>query len=670
VESRSRAGSVDEGARAQERGALSDTFRAPVTAISARMLAKRRAVSAARTPTRIAGVGTITRSATCSWLAAIVSLLVSACASPVAVAPEAEPRTRSHVMALASDATEGRATGSAGERRAADYIIAELKRIGARPLPGMSDYRLPFEFAAGARDGGSSVDVSSKDATGAMRFAARADVQALSFSDDATVSGPVVFAGYGIVVPPNQELTYDSYGTLDVKDKIVVVLRYFPEGADRSRRSLLARYSDLRFKATAARQRGAKAMLIVTGPRSPNAGAVVPMAFDPAIAGSGIPAVSIGPNVARALFASSPQTLEDAQRALDAGEPRAGWALPGVTATVSASVVREKRAAANVVAYLPATRDTGNAQKPWIALGAHYDHLGRGQVGNSLADKDEHRRVHFGADDNASGVAAVLAIAERLSSQQRGRHVLLAFWSGEEIGLLGSAAFVRDPPIPVSRVAAYLNFDMVGRMQTNRLIVQATGTSPVWPGILRDANKASAFELSLQASPYQPTDVSSFNQAGVPTLNFFTGAHPDYHRPGDTADKINYPDLERLAAFAAAIATRIGALEDAPAFVKVEEPAPARGRRAGVRVFTGTIPDYAADAKGLLIGGVIGGGPADEAGLRKGDLIVEIAGQSIANIYDYTYAIDTLKPGEPAKVVYLRRGERKETLLTPVARNR
>jgi hypothetical protein len=573
-------------------------------------------------------------------------------------------------MALASDATEGRATGSAGEQRAADYIVSQLKRIGAEPLPGTLDYRLPFEFAAGALDGGSSIEVSARGGSGAARFESRVDVQALSFSDDATVSGPVVFAGYGIVVPPNQELAYDSYAALDVKDKIVVVLRYFPENADRARRGLLARYSDLRFKATAARQRGAKAMLVVTGPRSPNAGAVVPMAFDTAIAGSGIPAVSIGAAIARALFATSPRTLEEAQRALDSGEPAPGWELPGMAATVSASVVREKRTAANVIAYLPATAEVANADKPWIALGAHYDHLGRGQVGNSLADKHEHQHVHFGADDNASGVAAVLAIAERLAAQPRRRHVLLAFWSGEEIGLLGSAAFVRDPPVPIASLAAYLNFDMVGRMQGNRLIVQATGTSPAWPGILSDANKASAFELALQTSPYQPTDVASFDQANIPTLNFFTGAHGDYHRPSDTADKINYPDLERLAVFAADITARLGGLDKGPRFARVEEQAPTRGRRAGVRVFTGTIPDYAAEAKGLLVGGVIGGGPADKAGLQKGDVIVEVAGQSVANIYDYTYAIDTLKLGEPAKIVYVRQGERRETLLTPIARDR
>ena len=178
----------------------------------------------------------------------------------------------------------------------------------------------------------------------------------------------------------------------------------------------------------------------------------------------------------------------------------------------------------------------------------------------------------------------------------------------------------------------------------------------------------AGFDLRLQPDPYQPTDVQTFNRASVPSLNFFTGAHADYHKPSDTADKIDYEDLDRVVDFAAAIARRIEDTADAPQFTKVEPQTQGGASRAGVRVFTGTIPDYASDAKGLLLGGVIGGGPAEQAGLQKGDVIVEIAGQTIANIYDYTYALDVLKIGQPAKVVYMRGGERKETTLTPSAR--
>jgi C-terminal processing protease CtpA/Prc len=226
---------------------------------------------------------------------------------------------------------------------------------------------------------------------------------------------------------------------------------------------------------------------------------------------------------------------------------------------------------------------------------------------------------------------------------------------------------VNAPPVPIDQLAAYFNFDMVGRMQDNKLTVQAAGSSDAWARIIEQANVAAGFDLLVQADPYQPTDVSSFYQAGVPSLNFFTGTHTDYHRPSDTADKINYEDLDRVASFAAAIARRVGNADEAPAYAKVQQETQG-GARAGVRVFTGTIPDYSTEVKGLLLSGVIDGGPAAEAGLQKGDVIVEIAGQTIANIYDYTYALEVLKIGEPTKVVYMRGTERKETTLTPSAR--
>ena len=241
--------------------------------------------------------------------AGLLLALASPSAQSVATA------TRAHVDFLASDKLEGREAGSTGERLAADYIAAQLTRIGARPLPGRADMFMPFEFTAGSRDGGSRVTIAGRTFTAPQ-------VRALSFSDDAEVTGPAVFAGYGIVVPEAQNFGYDSYATLDVKDKIVVVLRYFPEDADQKTRAILARYSDLRYKAMAARQRGARAMLVVTGPRSPNPGELVPMTFDTAIAGSGIPAASVTSAVADVLFASG-KPLRDAQQELDTGNPHA-----------------------------------------------------------------------------------------------------------------------------------------------------------------------------------------------------------------------------------------------------------------------------------------------------------------------------------------------------------
>ena len=309
--------------------------------------------------------------------------------------------------------------------------------------------------------------------------------------------------------------------------------------------------------------------------------------------------------------------------------------------------------------------------KPWVALGAHYDHLGRGSHGNSLArqgrrgqDPLRRRRQRVGHGRGARRRACAGEEAAR-----RG-NVMLGFWSAEEIGLIGSNAFVDD-----AARAGSISWPRTSTStwwaacRTTSSPCRPSASSPAWRPLIERANVAAGFDLVLQDDPYQPTDVASFNQAGVPSLAFFTGTHVDYHKPSDTADKINYEDLDRVVDFAVALASRVGEQPEALAFAKVEQSGQqAGGGRAGVRIFTGTIPDYATDVKGLLLGGVIGGGPAEQAGLQKGDVIVQIGGQTIANIYDYTYALEVLKVGQPVKVVYMRNGERKETTLTPGAR--
>jgi Zn-dependent M28 family amino/carboxypeptidase len=597
--------------------------------------------------------------------AVLTAVLLASTTAPHAQTAVAA-RTRAHVELLASDRLEGREAGSPGERLAGDYIAMQLARIGAKPLPGHANMFLPFEFTAGSRDGGSAIAIR-RDGVTSETLNSPAQVQALSFSDDAQVSGPVVFAGYGLVLPASQNVGYDSYAGLDVKDKIVLVLHYFPEDADPQMKAALARYSDLRYKALAARQRGAKGLLVVTGPRSPNAGQVLRMNFDTALSGSGIAAASISGTTANALFVGAATSLAAAQQELDSGNPHvSGFALPA-TVDLTTKVVREKQTARNVVAYLPADAPTAAVEKPWVIVGAHYDHLGHGTRGTSLAHNDETGQIHHGADDNASGTAAVLAIAEQIAKQPHRRPIAFALWSGEEIGLVGSSAFTTKPPFAIDQIAAYLNFDMVGRMQNNRLVAEGTGTSAAWPRILERANVAAGFDLSAQPDPYQPTDSSSFNQAGVASLFFTTGSHADYHRPTDTADKIDYEDLDRVADFAAAITLAVANSDTAPQFTKVDPPA-SGASLAGVRVTTGTIPDYTTEAKGLLLAGVVGGGPAEKAGLMKGDIITEIAGQSITNIYDYTFALELLKADTPVKVVFMRDGQRREVQLTPAGR--
>ena len=594
--------------------------------------------------------------------AGLCIVLAAACSQPT---QPVTVDTRAVVEALADDGLDGRLTGTEGSQLAAEFIIDQLHTIGAFPLPGAESFRLPFDFTAGMSDGGSSLRLLV-DGAEPERWDHGA-VQALSFSDNGSVSGELVFAGYGLSIPETDGFSYDSYATLDVADKIVLVLRYFPEDTEDELRGTLARYSGLRYKALAARERGAKGLIVVTGPRSPNAGTLVPMTFDTALSGSNIVAGSITGEVGERLVGLTGQTLGGIQASLDSGNPHvSGFRIPGAEVTLETTIDREARTGHNVVAWLPAAEATA-VEKPHILLGAHYDHLGHGRGGNSLAREDEAGEVHNGADDNASGVAAVLSVAARLAQVDRQRHVLLAFWAGEELGLLGSADFVDMSPLPMEEIAAYLNFDMVGRLRDNRLTVQAVGTSPVWTELVEELNESAGFDLAFITDPYLPTDVTSLNRASVPSVGFFTGSHEDYHRPTDDAETLNFAGLDRIAELATAVAIRVATQPDPPVFVRVEQPAQ-RGSQAVMRIFTGTIPDYTQEADGLLLSGVVGGGPADDAGLEGGDIIVELSGQSIANIYDYTYALDLLRVGEPAQVVYMRDGERVEAELVPEAR--
>jgi hypothetical protein len=576
-----------------------------------------------------------------------------------------------HVEFLASEQLEGRLSGSAGERTAAEYLVGELKRIGAVPLTGAQGFEFPFDFTAGTNDIGSKLMIDLPGAPLREAWAGTDQVRALSFSDNGTVEGPVVFAGYGLRIPDSEDLSYDSFFGLDVKDKIVVVLRYSPENVDDDRRAEMRRYSGLRYKALQARERGAKALLVVTGPNSPNAGKTIDAKFDAALSGSGLLAASISGEVAERIFSTVEGGLAKAQRALDDGNPHvSGFEIPDVTLSLEVKIERETRTGHNVIGYLPPRhdgRDVAEAQD-FLILGAHYDHLGRGRHGNSLARGDEEGQVHCGADDNASGVAAVLDAGARLAGQATHAPIVLAFWSGEELGLLGSTEFVKNPPIPADEIAAYMNFDMVGRVRDNRLNLQGVGSSSVWKALIERSNVVVGFDVRTQSDPYLPTDASVFYRAGVPIVAFFTGSHEDYHRPTDRAATINLSDLERVAHFASILALKVGRLDEPPDYVKSEQRRESTGDTAGVRAYTGTIPDYATEVEGLRLSGVVGGGPADKAGLREGDVIVEFAGRLITNVYDYTYALDAIKVDEPVAVICLRDGERVEVTITPTAR--
>ena len=579
---------------------------------------------------------------------------------------------------LASDALEGRMTGSEGAKRAAEHIATQFTQLNLKPIGDAASYFQEFEFTAGRRiiaaENKFQITRQMHGSEQIMEFSVEHDFQPLSFSRNRIVEGEVVFVGYGLTVPGELGEGYDAYAGLDVKDKIVVALRYVPEGVEPERRQQLNRYAGLRYKAMQAREQGASAFLVVAGPNSPNAGKLIPLDFDSSLADSGIVAASISDTVASALFAPSGKNLKDVQSGLDVENPHflGQFPLPDVKIKIAVSIEKVKKTDQNVVALLAPPELTDETE--YIIVGAHYDHIGRGEIG-SLARKGEEGQIHNGADDNASGTAVILELATTLSkvSQQHPekfrRGIIFALWSGEELGLIGSTHFVNDPVVPLEKVAAYVNFDMVGRLRDNKLILQGVGSSSIWTKLIEKQNVPIGFNLTLQEDPYLPTDVTAFYPKEVPVLSFFTGGHEDYNRPTDDPDTLNYTGIERIARLAHGIVSDLISADERPEYVRVERSQSEEGSRDTLRAYLGTIPDYTTEGTGVKLSGVRAGGPGDKAGLKGGDIIVEFGGQKITNIYDYTYALDAVKIGEPVEVVVLRDGKKIELTVTPEARN-
>ncbi|MCH8333170.1 M20/M25/M40 family metallo-hydrolase [Candidatus Sumerlaeota bacterium] len=597
-----------------------------------------------------------------------------------------EADLKSHVEFLASESLEGRLTGTEGERLAAEYIIERYEAIGLEPIAGIGGFTTQFSFTAAVHAGRDNrleslrvepnphvtLEERIASASETEAFVFDEDFSPLALSDEGETQGVVAFAGYGLVVPSEGgELLYDSYADLDAEGKIILVLRFVPEDVSPETRQIYNRYAGLRYKALQARERGAAGLLVVSGPNSPNAGSLVSLGLDFGGASSGIVVASVNIETANRLLASSGKTIQELQSALDSGEERITLSVDDTVVRLNVDLEPETRTGHNVLGLLPPTGGL-RADSELLVIGAHYDHLGRGKGGNSLAGKGEEGEVHPGADDNASGVAALLEIAGALASSplRRDRGVIFAAWSGEEIGLLGSSSFCKDPPVELSLVIANLNMDMLGRMQENRLSVQGVGSSGDWRGLLERKNVLAGFSLALGEDPYLPTDSTSFYLKEIPGLHFFSGAHEDYHRPTDTPDRINYADLDRATEFIESIARELITKPLRPAYAEVQPRSKGpQGGRDVMRAYLGTIPDYASEGiKGTKLSGVSSGAPADKAGIKGGDIIVELAGQKIENIYDYTYALDAVKIGEPVEVVIERDGERITLTIIPEAR--
>lgn len=559
-------------------------------------------------------------------------------------APASAPdRFAADVRWLADDAREGRGIGTRGLADAAEWLAARFAALGLEPAgeDGTYGHRFEVPVAMEVEEG----TVVAIDGTPV----AEADFRPAVFSATAEAAGPVVAAGYGITA---SDLAVDDYDGLDVRGKVVVVRRFTPDGGPFADQDAERRYGDLRYKAFNAREHGAAALLVLDLPvgEEPLAEAPLPELRIEGLGAdgdAGLPVVLLSRAAGAAL--------------LDGGHE----------ARVAVRLGRRSEPAVNILGVLRAPAGTaapdqpgtnGAAARPGALLvGAHYDHLGLGGVGSLAPDA---KAPHNGADDNASGTAALLEIARQLAARrgELGRDVYFAAFSGEERGVLGSTAAVRHPPagLEPSKLGAMLNLDMVGRLRENQLTVFGTESAAEWEELVRPACERAGIRCALSGDGYGPSDHTPFYAAGVPVLHFFTGAHDDYHKPSDDAEHINAAGGAQVAALVAGLAFELGR-HPAPLTYRQTSPPPPQGDARSYGASLGTVPDYAGDGRpGVLLASVRPGSAAEKAGLQRGDLLVGLGGSDIRDINDFMFVLRKAKPGEKAIAVIDRGGRRLE----------
>ncbi len=563
-------------------------------------------------------------------------------------------KLQQHIRYLASDELGGRKAGEEGNRLAAQYIAEEFAKDGLVPAGDSGTYFQNFSFVASTREGEHNALMATAGST-TLRYSMDADFRTLPASSDTSVTVPAVFAGYGISAPDS--LHYDDYAGIDVKNKIVIVLRFGPEGAGENKFST---YSGIMTKVFTAREKGACGILFVTAPPDSEGASLTGFSV-PLASSSGILAMAVKWTSMDSLFHGIGRDLGDLQRTITASHAPATFELPGVTISAQSEVIKVRATTANIAGLLPGSDPALKNQV--LIIGAHMDHLGMGGEGSGSLKPDT-VAVHHGADDNASGTAGLLEAAKVLSAR-RGmvkRSILFLSFSAEELGALGSEHYVKHPTVTLDSSIAMINMDMIGRMRDSTLVVEGMGTSPGFERLVKSENRDS-LQLKLKPDGYGPSDHKSFYAKNIPVMFYFTNIHSDYHRPSDTWDKINYPGEREVVNLVLRVAEDMADDSARPAFTKAVASMPmgAAGDRQGVRVSLGIVPDFAEDSAGLRISGTRPGSPAEEAGLQANDIIIKYAGKTVKNIYDFTFLLGQGRPGEKVEIV-VKRGEKEVTL--------
>lgn len=552
-----------------------------------------------------------------------------------------------HIQYLASDELEGRFTGSEGCYAAGEYIKNEFESYGLTPLFGDSFFqKFPFiEKADLTENNFLTIIIAGKE----KNLELETEYITAPFSGTSDLESEIVFVGYGLSVP---SLEYDDYKGVDVKDKIVMAMRYHPQHDNPM--SKFDMYASFRQKASTARDKGAKGIIFVNPYEPLNDDKLTNLKYDGAAGITDFAVVQMKREFVDQIFKSNDLDFAEYQKGIDDEMKPASFTFLELSAKLKTEVVYVEKMGRNVGAILEG--NDPELKNEYIVIGAHYDHLGLGQTSSRYRGPE--KLIHNGADDNASGTVGVIELAEKFASikNEIKRSIIFTTFSGEELGLLGSSYLVRNFPKPIENVTAMLNMDMIGRLdEENNLTVIGTGTSSVWKNLLTEKN-VNNFKLTFNEDGFGGSDHMPFVTKGIPALFFFTGIHEDYHMPDDDTEKIIEEKQELIVKYVFNIGYEIANKPERLDYVKVEKKTRPGGMgRSKIKV--GTIPEFSYQGAGYKISGVTEGSPAQKAGLQAGDIMIKFAGKQVDSIYDFMGAMNGVKAGDTVDIVVLRDGE-------------
>ncbi|HME05943.1 MAG TPA: M28 family peptidase [Bryobacteraceae bacterium] len=564
-----------------------------------------------------------------------------------------------YVKFLASPEMRGRATGSPELEKAAAFLRDQFRSLHLKPIEHDSYYQ-DFEVTTSAKLGADNeFTYGLGDRKKTIKF--QKDFVPLNLSTAGHVTGEVVFCGFGITAP---EYNYDDYAGVDVKGKIVLLLRHEPQEFDEKSifdGKVYTVHAQIFSKAVNAKLHGAKAVILVNdvGAHSSDSDELEKFGGTAGPANAGIEFLQVRAETVDKWLDKSGKDLRTIEQDIDKDLKPRSFALPDAFhVDMNVDIRREVKTVHNVGAFLPGETDE------YVIIGAHYDHLGLGEqfsLAPSLAGT-----VHPGADDNASGTAGVLELAHWYSQgPKHKRGILFLAFAGEELGLLGSSNYANHPDLPLNKCVAMINMDMIGRIRDRKIYVGGVGTGTTFGPLVKKAAEKSGFEADLsETTGYGSSDHTSFTAKQLPVLFFFSGLHSDYHKPSDTWDKIDAPDAVALLHMISDVIDGLTGDAPPPQFVRVVEPkghgeeaSAHAGKVSGYGPDFGSIPDFAEIPNGVRFADIRPGSPAAKAGLKAGDILTEFDGKTIQNLYDFTYALRAKKPGDEVLVRVLRSGQ-------------